>query len=413
MLSFYFRSRKQSGSVFILNNSHSYIVILLATNILFTWYKIRLMIKQSLQILLTILLILPSGFNRLTAQELSGEVIFADHRCLPGYGITKSGHPEVFQGNRRKKNYFEGWYFKLVSSDGSSILSVIPGIALSHDGSEKHAFIQVIDGKTARTDYFTFPVGEFAFSKKNFAIRIGRNYFSADSLVLDIRTDTLSITGCIRMTDQVRLASRRILNPGIMGWYRFVPFMQCYHGVVSISHQLSGVLVKDGVKHDFSLGKGYIEKDWGSSMPSAWIWMQSNNFVSHNASFMLSVANIPWLGRSFTGFLGFCYFNGTIHRFATYTRASLEIGQTGQDTLHIVIRDRKLVYEISAVRSHAGLLKAPVKGSMDRRIPESIDARLKLTIKDKQGITVFNDSTSIAGLEIVGDQNILLAKVKR
>lgn len=365
------------------------------------------MIKQSLQILLTILLILPSGVYRLTAQELSGEVNFAAHRCLPGYGITKSGHPEVFQGNRRKKNYFEGWYFKLVSSDGSSILSVIPGIALSHDGSEKHAFIQVIDGKTARTDYFTFPVGEFAFSKKNFAIRIGRNYFSADSLVLDIRTDTLSITGCIRMTDQVRLASRRILNPGIMGWYRFVPFMQCYHGVVSISHQLSSVLVMDGVKHDFSHGKGYIEKDWGSSMPSAWIWMQSNNFNNSEVSFMLSVANIPWLGKSFTGFLGFCYFNGSIHRFATYTRAGLQLRHQGTDTLQIVIRDRKLMYEINAIRNNSGLLKAPVNGLMDRRIPESIDARLKLIVRDRQGKILFNDSTSIAGLEIVGDQQLL------
>jgi len=364
------------------------------------------------RVLIVILMLFP-GFGRLWAQVLSGEVSFAEHRCLPGYGIRKAGHPEVFQGNCKMKRYFEGWYFKMVSSDGSSILSVIPGIALSPDGSEKHAFIQVIDGKTARTDYFTFPVGEFAFSRKEFAVRIGRNYFSAERLVLNLRNDSSYISGEIKMTAPVTLPSRRLLNPGIMGWYRFVPFMQCYHGVVSLSHRLQGVLEMDGAKLDFSNGKGYIEKDWGSSMPSAWIWMQSNNFVSHEASFMLSVANIPWLGKSFTGFLGFCYFNGTIHRFATYTRATLEIVQQNGDTLKILIRDRKLVYEISAVRSQAGLLKAPVKGSMDRRIPESIDARLKLTIKDKQGITVFNDSTTIAGLEIVGNQNILLTKMKR
>jgi hypothetical protein len=371
------------------------------------------MIKQSLQILLTILLIFPLGGYRLTAQQLNREVNFASHRRLPGYGITKSGHPEVFQGNQRKKNYFEGWYFKLVSSDGSSILSVIPGIALSHDGSEKHAFIQVIDGKTARTDYFIFPVGEFAFSRKEFAIRIGNNYFSADKMVLDLQSGSTSIKGEIRMTEPVTLPSGALLNPGIMGWYRFVPFMQCYHSVVSLSHRLQGVLELDGVKLDFSNGKGYIEKDWGSSMPSAWIWMQSNNFVSNDASFMLSVANIPWLGKSFTGFLGFCYFNGSIHRFATYTRASLQVRHQGEDTLQIEINDRKLVYEINAIRNNSGLLKAPVKGSMDRRIPESIDARLKLIVRDNTGKIVLNDSTSIAGLEIVGDQQILLTKVKR
>jgi len=363
--------------------------------------------RVSLQIVVTIMLILFSGLDRLTAQELIREVNFAKHGCLPGYGIKKSGHPEVFQGNRKKKNYFEGWYYKMVSADGSSILSVIPGIALSEDGSGKHAFIQVIDGKTAKTGYFTFPIEEFAFSGKDFAIRIGRNYFSADSMVLDIHTDTSSISGRIWMTEPVTLPSGALLNPGIMGWYRFVPFMQCYHGVVSLSHQLQGALDLDGVRYDFSHGKGYIEKDWGSSMPSAWIWMQTNNFNNPDASFMLSVANIPWLGKSFTGFLGFCYFNGTIHRFATYTRASLEIRHQGQDTLQIVIRDRKLVYEITAMRSNAGLLKAPVKGSMDRRIPESIDARLHLRIRDIKGKIVFSDSTSIAGLEIVGNQQLL------
>ncbi|HOW31698.1 MAG TPA: tocopherol cyclase family protein, partial [Bacteroidales bacterium] len=213
--------------------------------------------------------------------------------------------------------------------------------------------------------------------------------------------------------DAVKLPSRRLLNAGIMGWYRFVPFMQCYHGVVSLSHHLEGVLVKDGVKHNFGDGRGYIEKDWGSSMPSAWIWMQSNNFGNQEVSFMLSVANIPWMGKSFTGFLGFCYFNGTIHRFATYTRARLEIRNQGLDTLQIVIRDRKLVYEIRAIRHNSGLLKAPVKGAMDRRIPESIDARLHLDIWDLRGNLIFSDSTSIAGLEIVGDQQLLMSKIGR
>jgi len=365
------------------------------------------LMKNFLNKVLIVILALVSAFDRLAAQELSGEVNFADHACLPGYGIRKSGNPLIFQGNRKKKSYFEGWYFKMVSSDGSSILSVIPGIALSPDGSEKHAFIQVIDGKTAKTDYYTFPINEFAFSTKEFAIRIGRNYFSAEKLFLDLHTDSASISGEVMMTEPVTLPSRKFLNTGIMGWYRFVPFMQCYHGVVSISHQLSGVIVKDGVKHDFGNGKGYIEKDWGSSMPSAWIWMQSNNFVSHDASFMLSVANIPWLGRSFTGFLGFCYFNGNIHRFATYTGASLQVRHQGEDTLQIVISDRKLAYEINAIRNSSGMLKAPVKGLMDRRIPESIDARLKLIVRDNTGKIVFNDSTSIAGLEIVGDQQVL------
>ena len=68
----------------------------------------------------------------------------------------------------------------MVAKDGSSILSVIPGISLSSDGKEQHAFIQLINCVTAQTSYYSFPIEEFSFSKKEFAVKIGDNYFSKD-----------------------------------------------------------------------------------------------------------------------------------------------------------------------------------------------------------------------------------------
>jgi hypothetical protein len=177
--------------------------------------------------------------------------------------------------------------------------------------------------------------------------------------------------------------------------------MQCYHGVVSLTHQLEGRFKTDGRNYNFDFGKGYIEKDWGSSMPSSWIWMQSNSFGEGNTSFMLSVANIPWIGKSFTGFLGFFYHDSTIYRFATYTHAKLQILKSGTDTLVIQIRSRKNTYDIEAICKDAGLLLAPSKGTMDRRIPESNNGRIKLVVHDKKGKLIVSDSTTIAGIEFV------------
>jgi hypothetical protein len=344
----------------------------------------------------------------LAAQDLPEEVLFSQHRCLPGYGFSKMKHPELFQGNGKRENYFEGWYFKMVSANGGTILSIIPGIALSSDGKMQHAFIQIIDGKTTQSHYYSFPIGEFAFSRKEFAIRIGRNYFSANRMILDIRTDSSAATGTVEMSDRVALPSCKLFNSGIMGWYRFVPLMQCYHGVVSLTNQVNGSLVIDRKVYDFQSGSGYIEKDWGSSMPSAWIWIQSNNFGRKGSSFMLSIAHIPWLGKAFTGFLGFYLYDGRVYRFATYTHARLKLEHRGTDTVNISIIDRKLNYTITAIRTNTGSLKAPVKGSMDRRILESIDAKLWLTVRDKQGKPIARDSTAIAGFEMVGDQTILI-----
>ena len=55
------------------------------------------------------------------------------------------------------------------------------------------------------------------------------------------------------------------LSPGAMGWYAFVPGMECYHGVVSFGHSIEGKLELDGETVDYTGGKGYTEKDWGRS----------------------------------------------------------------------------------------------------------------------------------------------------
>ena len=47
-----------------------------------------------------------------------------------------------------------------------------------------------------------------------------------------------------------------------MGWYYKVPFMECYHEVVSLNHDLIGEIKVNNRIFSFDNGKGYIEKDW-------------------------------------------------------------------------------------------------------------------------------------------------------
>lgn len=340
------------------------------------------------------------------------DIRFAQHQWRPGYDLRKLGNTIIFQGNNKKKNYFEGWYFKMVAKDGSAIMSVIPGIALSKDGKEQHAFIQTINGVTAETRYYLFPIEAFSFARKGFEVRIGNNYFSKERINLDLSDSTSSVKGEVNMSNLVNYKSGTLLNPGIMGWFRFVPFMECYHGVVSLTHDLQGQLTVDNQVLNFAGGKGYIEKDYGSGMPSAWIWMQSNNFSNPTSSFMLSVATIPWLGRSFNGFLGFFYHDNQMHHFATYRSSKMQVEVPDSSSVNIRINNRNHTLLINARSNNAGMLHAPVQGAMDRRIPESIDATLKITVLDKKGNVVLKDSTDITGLEMVGDYMKLQGQLK-
>jgi hypothetical protein len=76
--------------------------------------------------------------------------------------------------------------------------------------------------------------------------------------------------------------------------------MECYHGVLSFDHKISGSLTINEIEVNFDDGKGYLEKDWGTSIPSSWIWMQTNQFQGDVASLFGSVAKIPRLKNYFT-----------------------------------------------------------------------------------------------------------------
>ena len=337
------------------------------------------------------------------SQNNSSLVKFVDYPKVKAYKANKSKNSSMFQGNKKTKKYFEGWYFKMVSQDEGSILSVIPGISISEDGSTKHAFIQIIDGKIAETKYINFPIEDFYFSKEDFLIKIGNNVFSKDSIVLDIQRDSLSIIGKVYMKNLAELKSKNKQRQKIMGWYYKVPFMECYHGLVSLNHDLYGEIKTNNRNFRFDGGIGYIEKDWGKSMPSSWIWIQTNSFKNSNSSFMLSIAKIPWLGFSFTGFLGFYYINNEIVRFGTYSRAKLKLEKQEKNNLNLNIILKDKVLEIQTLKNNSGMLKAPVNGNMNRRISEGIDAELTLKIIDKNKKMLFIDRSITTGLEVVGN----------
>ena len=162
-----------------------------------------------------------------------------------------------------------------------------------------------------------------------------------------------------------------------MGWYAYVPFMECYHGVVSFDHSIKGTLEVDGTRVDYTGGRGYIEKDWGQSFPKAWIWMQSNHFATAGTCVTASVAVIPWLGSAFNGFIAGLWHRGRLYRFATYTGAKLERQEVTdrQVVLHYVDHRRDgYRLEIEATRASGGLLHSPERTAMLQRVMESLTA---------------------------------------
>ncbi len=166
--------------------------------------------------------------------------------------------------------------------------------------------------------------------------------------------------------------------------------MECCHGVIGMGHELAGNISFPGETVLFDRGWGYIGKAWGKSMPQAWIWNQSNHFEEGmNASFILSVARIPWTGSSFTDFLGYLHTGQHLYRFVTYAGTRLKSLHNTADLVEVVLENKKIILYISVVKGKSGNLLAPVVRDMSRAIHESIDGRILLKLTGIKGKVLF------------------------
>ncbi len=317
--------------------------------------------------------------------------------------IRKIYDPGRVQWDGRKNHYFEGWYFKSVSADRSSAAAVIPGFSVEKD--TRHSFIQFYDAVRRKSYYFRYGFEDFLYSKKKFEVSVGKSGFSAESMHLDIESQGTRIKGGLEF-ERIAPWPVTFLSPGVMGWYSFVPGMECYHGVLSFDHRIKGVLEINGEVIDFTEGRGYCEKDWGVSMPSSWIWLQTNHFENRDISVFASIAKIPFRGRSFTGYIAGFYYKGKIYRFTTYTGAKMKNLKVDNAVVSFLLEDSKYRLEIKGRKKEGVVLAAPKFGKMSTKITESLASEISVEFyrkKRKAAEKIFEGTGENAGLEITGD----------
>lgn len=317
-------------------------------------------------------------------------------------------HPERYHGHHSKRPFFEGWYYKMIDASEGSRFAVIPGIFRGTQPENDHAFVQILDGMSGKATYHLYPANAFKASESDFDVWVGRNHFTAHNLVLDIDDTERQVKGDVHF-DGITPWPVTWISPGIMGWFGWLAFMECYHGVVSLDHALRGSVTIDNQLVDFAGGRGYIEKDWGQAFPSAYIWMQTNHFHQPGNCLTASVAMIPWRGRSFRGAIIGLWHDKTLYRFANYTSAVTEKLEITDDHVDWIARDSKHRLEMRAARTEGSLLHAPVRTEMHKRVNETMQSSVEVCLSvltDKR--VIFQGTGRNAGLEVYGDLETLL-----
>ncbi len=263
------------------------------------------------------------------------------------------------------KNYFKGYYFKC--SNNTSSIAFIPALHKSKKNID--ASIQII----TPNESIYLPFKSINFSKNKLLITIDNNIFSKEKMILNIKNEEYLIEGNIFFSKFKRL------KYSIMGPFKYIPFMQCRHSVVSMNHFVNGEIIINDDKYIFNNDLGYIEGDRGYSFPKNYIWSQCHY---DDSSIMLSVADIPFLGFHFKGIIGVVMIKNKEYRIATYLGAKVVSISNNE----IIIKQGKYKLIAKLIKDNSKDLKAPVNGNMIRIIKESIMCRASYRFIYKENI---------------------------
>lgn len=292
-----------------------------------------------------------------------------------------------FRGDKKRKNYFEGWYFKFVDEAQDLVVILIPGIS---SFQEKMGFLQYIVHYRADVlqGFLQYEIDAFEIGDP-FLLKFEHGRISRErvELVLDSVRIELDL-------GEFTPLQTSFWNPSIMGIFEYFK-MPCYHDVISMQHPVRGKVTIRGEELSF-VGNGYLEGDRGSSFPEFYLWAQCNNFKHSDSSLFLSVADISAGVFQFLGHIAVFQHEGKQHRFASYlgSRAKVEVSE---DKQHATIRFQNRTHRLQVTidLKEGNSLIAPMNRKMDFKIKEQVKSAIRINFDG------FVDESAFCASELV------------
>ena len=208
--------------------------------------------------------------------------------------------------NKKEKNYFEGWYLRVIDEEKNINLALI--FAITKEETDPHAFIQVYDGIALTNKYHRFNTSDFRFI--NDTVFIKDNFLSLNNMNLNVKDLKIYVE-----LEEISTSYKKIKFKSAMSFMSKFP-LECFQEVNVIDGTFKGEITLKGVTEKVS-GKAYLEKTYGNKFPETWIWIQSNHF-DKDVSLTFAYGKIPLLKWKVKGFFTIIRIQGKEYRFASY-----------------------------------------------------------------------------------------------
>lgn len=312
-------------------------------------------------------------------------------------GIKKYFNPAIFQGEWKTKNYFEEWFFKISDASEENTFIFVPGVSLGKNPEDFHTFIQIIDVANQSQHFQKFEIKDFVYSSGGFNIKMGDNIFSEHGITL--KSDFAK--GRINFRNVTKWPAS-ILGRHSMRLKGFLPFLNSYHSVISMSLTLAGTLNIGGRTIDFTGGKGYIEKDWGKKFPPSWVWSQCSHFDAPKTSFSLFLARKPFFLATRREFLCTFLYEGRHTVFSTYNGSKLVKFEIKGNFIEAAFSKGGKLVEVTIEKNEAGLIPPLPDKKTGRISSTTLDSKIYLKYY-KNSKLIFSGQGVKCGVETEGE----------
>lgn len=318
--------------------------------------------------------------------------------------IKEIRNPDMYHGWNKKRNFFEGWYFKIADRNSENVFAVIPGMSKGKTEEHSHSFIQFLNGMETRYSYVKFNAGDFACSRDEFKININDNAFSLNGIHLNLNSEEVHARGQLLFNNMKKWPDT-FMNPGSMGFYNYLAFMECYSQVCALDGTVQGCMDVNGRNIDFTGGRVYVEKNWGKAFPRSWIWTQSNSFKDGNVAFTCSMGTVPFMVGSFNGFLAGLMIDHEFYSFTSMNGSKVAVERKGRDVCMLFSRrNLRLKVETSSAEDKFMLCMGPHDGQMIPLVRENLKGKVFIELTDAQERrTIFSGTGMCTGIEYGGE----------
>ncbi|WP_036485872.1 tocopherol cyclase family protein [Myxosarcina sp. GI1] len=193
------------------------------------------------------------------------------------------------------------------------------------------------------------------------------------------------------------------LQQATAGWLSYLPVFEPGWQVLMAHGLATGWIDWQGQVYNFTDAPAYSEKNWGSSFPQKWFWINCNSFNNTNDLAVTAVGGIRdvlWWQEE-VGLIGIHY-QGQFYEFAPgNSQISWQVQPWGKWQIQTSNRDYQI--NLTGTTNLPGtFVRVPTAKGLVFNCRDTTKGKLTLELRSRYGKTIVMANSNLAGLEIGG-----------